>query len=338
MTSDGMRRFTLGIGDSSRVVQPGATIGYCVIAQSPFQLRGLRGTEYVEGRSAPARWPVVACYAGDEVISGPQALYDDETRPITCQRGQQITLTLRNPLLTPAAWCGALIGVAYRRVDLASVCQHVWVHRNGGVVRSDVCGRCGAKRVHVPQHVSCGGVYPEEIDAYPDGARPLTAEELQAALHRVEQEAQHTAKIERAVEELSRIPREPRRIFYCEAAPSREVVEAATCLLDGDEVGGVPRMPYLKTRLYYTARMQIEWERHRDHEERWQDIMHGHAQADRVDAAVIALGKYAGKNDWEIDPPGDTDTYGGKVLVAPASGRGARCALCGAWLRVVEVR
>ena len=126
---------------------------------------------------------------------------------------------------------------------------------------------------------------------------------------------------------------QPHDVVYCEAAPPRAVVEAATCLLDGDEVGAPALVPHLRAPLCYTARMQAAWARHEAHETRWRAAMHGHAQADRDDAARDAFKRYAGRSDWEVAPPAGADAYGGAVIVAPATGKGARCALCGAWLR-----
>ncbi len=117
----------------------------------------------------------------------------------------------------------------------------------------------------------------------------------------------------------------PRVRYYCETAPPREVVEVTPCVLDGDALGAVPRNPELCVRghLRWTARMQIEWERHEDFR-----------LTPRADGAVSAWPPRLLERD--VSPPVGVDAFGGAVITDGKEH--ARCALCGAWLRRVEVR
>lgn len=138
----------------------------------------------------------------------------------------------------------------------------------------------------------------------------------------------------------------PTPVIYCEAAPPRGVVEAATCLLDGDEVGAPALRPRVRVPLVFTARMKIEWERHRDHEDRWgRQAAVAAAQASPDARAVMWLhGQRAAVIDHDITPPSTRDAYGGLVMCdvgdAPhpvLARHGYRCRLCGAWLRTVAL-
>lgn len=119
----------------------------------------------------------------------------------------------------------------------------------------------------------------------------------------------------------------PRTVVYCSAAPPRAVVEAVVVALDGTE-GGRP----VRVRLVWSARMRVEWTRHEVWG--WRQRAAMKVAVERADGAA-ALRAQPSIYERELDPPAGADAYGGDVVVGQ---RGARCGLCGAWIRSVEVR
>lgn len=109
---------------------------------------------------------------------------------------------------------------------------------------------------------------------------------------------------------------------YCENAPDRGVVEQTIVPLDGDECGGVPRIPRLSTHLVWSAHMKLARERHLEFTA---DLLFHHKNRH---GAIL---------EREMKAPTEPDAFGGVVRVSP-SGYGLRCALCGGWLRTVAAK
>ena len=118
---------------------------------------------------------------------------------------------------------------------------------------------------------------------------------------------------------------------YCENAPPRGVVEGTSVMLDGDEVGGVPKTPHLRGHLHWNLRMKAEWERH----EAWSRPIVEAAEAAYQCGDVTALmAAETCRPDREGTAPTDTDQFGGRI----AGVNGMRCKLCGGWIRIVKDR
>jgi DNA-directed RNA polymerase subunit RPC12/RpoP len=109
---------------------------------------------------------------------------------------------------------------------------------------------------------------------------------------------------------------------YCERAPDRGVVEQTVVTLDGDECGGVPRVPCLTTHLVWSANMKLARERHLQF---------------RADLLFHRKDRYGWILDHETQAPTGTDAFGGVVKTDP-KGHGVRCALCGGWMRTVAAK
>ena len=114
---------------------------------------------------------------------------------------------------------------------------------------------------------------------------------------------------------------------YCENAPPREIVESTPVMLDGDEVGGVPKTPFLRSHLHWNLRMKAEWERH----EAWSKPIVAAAEAayQRGDVTALMAAETC-RPDHDSKAPTDTDQFGGRI----AGVSGMRCKLCGGWIRI----
>jgi hypothetical protein len=114
---------------------------------------------------------------------------------------------------------------------------------------------------------------------------------------------------------------------YCENAPPREIVESTPVMLDGDEVGGVPKTPFLRSHLCWNQRMKAEWERH----EAWSKPIVAAAEAayQRGDVTALMAAETC-RPDHDSKAPTDTDQFGGRI----AGVSGMRCKLCGGWIRI----
>lgn len=121
-----------------------------------------------------------------------------------------------------------------------------------------------------------------------------------------------------------------RTVIYCEHAPPRAVVEHVIVRCGTGLEGGQPVM----APLVWTWAMRQAWERH----EAWKvecDRLRDVAVACNDTKAMVRL--LESHSDWELVPPVGADAYGGGVIVAPGTGKGARCRLCGGWIRSVSL-
>lgn len=109
---------------------------------------------------------------------------------------------------------------------------------------------------------------------------------------------------------------------YCENAPDRGVVEQTVVTMDGDECGGVPKVPHLTTHLVWSSHMKFEWERHLSF---------------RADLLFHRKDRYGVTYDRDVKSPVEPDAFGGVVKAGP-EGYGLRCALCGGWMRRVAAK
>lgn len=350
-----VQNFSIPVGDATRPVQPGEVARFEVFAEKMFQPRKLVLTQFFVGDMAgggPCRWPVEACYVGDRVIDGAMALYDGFDGAPVCKVGHAIRLRLRNPLAVPAAVCGALVGrtvpaAALRPLTAAELEQlrgdapapkplsaadlERLVLAAAGVadepLRCCDCGQPCAGLGDDPTQPRCGPCLEKHRGTYD---KPLVTRAAAGLPDPA------TAPAKRDV--LA-----PHPVIYCEHAPPREVVEAATCLLDGDEVGAPARRSHLRVPLCYTARMKVAWERHEKHRLAcggrllWDLIKDDAAGLRHIDDVRLI------RIDNDFEAPRGIDDYGGRVATSPTASLtsrrralpGFRCALCGGWLREV---
>lgn len=131
------------------------------------------------------------------------------------------------------------------------------------------------------------------------------------------------------------------RQTYCENAPPREIVESTEVMLDGDECGGVPKTPYLRSHLVWSSHMKWEWERHDAWSKRWRTAANEAAAIHDGSRCLVAHRQYAAVLNRDVTPPSSPDAYGGLVTCQPGEQphpildrKGYRCRLCGGWIRV----
>lgn len=209
----------------------------------------------------------------------------------------------------------------------AVVCPHSKLVA-GTLTRASCRATCGVSAWTCPTH-----------DVLPDDEVPLA----NRTAARLPDHATAKRAVERARtfhEGHDNVQLGARRFIYCEAAPPREVVEGTVATLDGDECGGVPRTPFIKAHLCYSARQLVAWERHEAHQRTYGEQAADATVSHDVAACRAAHDRRAAKLDRDTAPPKTRDAYGGVVILAAASTvgnecAGWRCALCGAWLREV---